>query len=60
MEQESLEKMIYDETEKRLKIMEGSEYVFPKRIGKMDVAGILVAIGLSMLLIILCMLGVIV
>ena len=40
--------------------MEAKDYVFPRRADKMDVLGIIVAIGISVMLIILCMIGVIV
>ncbi len=60
MAQESIEKMIYDETERRLKIMEDPNYEFPKRAGKADAAAIVAVVAVSILLIILCMTGVIV
>lgn len=60
MNQKSMEQMIYEETEKRLKVMESPGYEFPKRIGKADVIGIIAAICVSLLLIISCMLEVIV
>ncbi|MGM9683271.1 MAG: hypothetical protein ACI3XQ_06710 [Eubacteriales bacterium] len=60
MAKESLEKMIYDETEKRLEEMEQPDYEFPGRIGKADVIGIVAGIVISILLIILCVTGVIV
>jgi hypothetical protein len=60
MAQESIEEMIYAETEKRLKTMEDPSYEFPKRIGKWDVVGIVAGVSVSILLIILCMTGVIV
>ena len=58
--EESIEKLIYEETDLRLKEMEAKDYVFPRRADKMDVLGIIVAIGISVMLIILCMIGVIV
>lgn len=56
---ESIEQMIYDETEKRLNIMESKEYVFPGKIGKADVIAIIASVAVSLGLIILCMTGVI-
>lgn len=60
MEQESIEKMIYDETENRLTMMESYDYEFPKQINGKDIIGIVVAVGVSLLLIVLCITGVIV
>ena len=57
MSKESIQEMIYNETEKRLKIMEDPNYEFPKRIGKADVAGIVISISVCLILIILCMTG---
>lgn len=60
MEQKSeIENLIYSETEKRLAAMEKPDYVFPKRIGRADVAGIALLFAASLFLIILCMTGVI-
>lgn len=60
MSQESIEKMIHAETKKRLRIMEEPAYEFPEKAGRWDVLGIVTAIGVSVVLIILCMMGVIV
>lgn len=60
MEQQSIEEMIYAETEKRLRIMEDPSYEFPKRIGKWDAVGIVAAVLVCIILIGLCMMGVIV
>ena len=59
MAQESIEELIYNETEKRLKIMQKPDYEFPKRMGKGDIIGIASAVSISIVLIILCMVGVI-
>lgn len=59
MAQESIEQMIYDETERRLQIMEKSDYEFPKKAGKADAIGIVVSVVVSIILIVLCMTGVI-
>lgn len=57
--EDSIEQMIYDETEKRLGIMESKDYVFPPKIGKVDVVAIIASCAVSLVLIILCMTGVI-
>lgn len=54
-----LEDLIYEETAKRLEIMEQSNYEFPKRMGKIDFVIIAVAVAASLVLIALCMTGVI-
>ena len=54
-----IEDLIYTETENRLKEMQDPAYQYPKRIGKGDKAGIVSAVVISLILIILCMLGVI-
>lgn len=59
MSQESIEKMIYDETERRLAIMESPEYEFPKRINRTDIIAISLLCIICLLLIVLCMMGVI-
>lgn len=58
--EKSIEQMIYDETQKRLAVMESPDYVFPKKITKADVIGIVASVAVSMVLIVLCMVGVIV
>ena len=60
MAQESIEEMIYTETEKRLEIMSSPDYEFPPKASKADAIGIVAAIAVSLVLIILCMTGVIV
>lgn len=57
MSQQSIQEMIYEETQKRLKIMEDPGYEFPPRAGKLDAIGIIASIGICLLLIILCMTG---
>ena len=51
----NLEELIYEETERRLVIMESKEYKFPKRITKVDSYIIISIIIISLVLIILCM-----
>ncbi|MBE5881020.1 MAG: hypothetical protein E7289_01725 [Lachnospiraceae bacterium] len=57
MEHQSIEQIIYEETEKRLAVMEEKDYEFPEKIGKGDVIAIAVSIAVSMLLVVLCMTG---
>ena len=54
-----LEDLIYEETAKRLEIMEQLHYEFPKRMGKGDFVIIAAAVAVSLVLIALCMTGVI-
>ena len=54
-----LEDLIYEETAKRLEIMEQPDYEFTKRMGKGDFVIIAVAVAVSLVLIALCMTGVI-
>ena len=51
----NLEELIYEETKKRLDIMESKEYEFPEKISKTDSYIIISIIILSLLLIVLCM-----
>lgn len=60
MKEQSIEELIYAETEKRLDAMEKSRYEFPKRITRTDWILIGGSIVVSLMLIILCMIGVIV
>ena len=57
--EKSIEELIYEETDKRLKEMQAPGYVFPERVDGRDVVGIIAAVGVSILLIVLCMTGVI-
>lgn len=59
-EELSLEELIMDETSKRLNEMGKPDYEFPAKIGRSDVIAMLVGGGISVVLIILCMIGVIV
>lgn len=54
-----IEKLIYTETEKRLREMERTGYDFPKKIGRVDIAVMLAGFAGSLILIVLCMMGVI-
>ena len=55
----SIEKLISEETKRRLDLMEDKDYVFPERFSKRDylVGGI--CVGVNLILIILAMCGVI-
>ena len=48
--EESIEKVIYDETDKRLKEMADSEYQFPKKADYKDVILMVALAGVSCLL----------
>ncbi len=58
--EKSIEQMIYEETDLRLKEMGSDDYKFPPKADSKDVAGIVIGIAVSLLLIILCMTEVIV
>ncbi|MBQ9609999.1 MAG: hypothetical protein IJV15_11235 [Lachnospiraceae bacterium] len=57
--EKSIEEIIYEETEQRLKEMSSPDYEFPTKADKADVIGIIAAVGISLVLIVLCMTGVI-
>ncbi|MCI8514217.1 MAG: hypothetical protein HFI93_06255 [Lachnospiraceae bacterium] len=59
MEKQSIERILYSETEKRLNLMEQADYEFPERIAKSDAAMIIGSVALCVILIALCMTGVI-
>lgn len=48
MEQKSIEQLIYQETEKRLKEMESDTYEFPKKMTKVDYIIIAVSVIVSL------------
>lgn len=58
--EKSIEELIYEETDQRLKEMAKPDYPWPRKADKNDAIAIIVGIGVSLLLIILCMTGVIV
>ncbi len=58
--EKTIEELIYEETDQRLKEMASPDYEFPKKADKKDLIGIVVSCGVCLLLIILCMTGVIV
>lgn len=51
--------MIYEETEKRLAEMESPDYVFPKKAGAGDYIAVAVCVAISIVLLVLCVVGVI-
>ena len=58
-DEQSIESLIQEETEKRIETMEDKSYTFPETIRKGDIIGIIVCIAVCLLLILLCMTGVI-
>lgn len=57
--EKSIDEIISEETQERLKEMGSKNYEFPEKIGKIDVFGIIALILICTLLIVLCMMGVI-
>ena len=57
--EENIEVLIKEETSKRLAEMQEESYEFPQKIGRADVIGIVAGCAVSIILIVLCMLGVI-
>lgn len=57
MKQDSIEQLIYEETEKRLEIMQSDSYEFPEQMKRTDYIIIAAAVILCLILIIACMLG---
>ena len=58
--EKSIEELIYEETDQRLKEMAAPDYPWPRKADKKDAIAIVAGISISLLLIILCMTGVIV
>lgn len=58
--EKTIEELIYEETDQRLQEMAKPDYPWPRKADKNDAIAIVVGIGVSLLLIILCMMGVIV
>ena len=54
---QSIEDLISEETEKRLKEMGDTSYVFPPKASKADYIGIALCVLICLILIILCMTG---
>lgn len=59
MKEKSIEELINSETEKRLTEMEAHDYEFPSKVNKVDYTIMAIAFVGSLLLIVLCMMGVI-
>ena len=55
-QQGSIEQLIYEETERRLEIMQSDTYEFPKKMTRVDY-GIIASVAASLVLIVTCMLG---
>ena len=59
MKEKTIDEIIYEETEQRLKEMSAPDYQFPRKATKTDAVAIITGISISLFLIILCMAGVI-
>lgn len=56
-QQGSIEQLIYEETERRLEIMQSDTYEFPKKMTRVDYGIIIASVAASLVLIATCMLG---
>lgn len=56
-QQGSIEQLIYEETERRLEIMQSDTYEFPKKMTRVDYGIIIASVVASLVLIVTCMLG---
>lgn len=56
-QQGSIEQLIYEETERRLEIMQSDTYEFPKKMTRVDYGIIIASVATSLVLIVTCMLG---
>lgn len=56
-QQSSIEQLIYEETERRLEIMQSDTYEFPKKMTRVDYGIIIASVAASLVLIVTCMLG---
>ena len=52
-----IEQLIYEETERRLEIMQSDSYEFPKKMTRVDYGIIIASVAASLVLIVSCMLG---
>lgn len=52
-----IEQLIYEETERRLEIMQSDSYEFPKKMTRVDYGIIIASVAASLALIVTCMLG---
>ena len=56
-QQGSIEQLIYEETERRLEIMQSDTYEFPKKMTRVDYGIIIASVAASLVLIVTRMLG---
>ena len=56
-QQGSIEQLIYEETDRRLEIMQSDTYEFPKKMTRVDYGIIIASVAASLVLIVTCMLG---
>lgn len=56
-QQGSIEQLIYEETERRLEIMQSDTYEFPKKMTRVDYGIIIASVAASLVLIMTCLLG---
>ena len=56
-QQGSIEQLIYEETERRLEIMQSDTYEFPKKMTRVDYGIIIASVAASLVLIVTCILG---
>lgn len=56
-QQGSIEQLIYEETERRLEIMQSDTYEFPKKMTRVDYGIIIASVAASLVLIVTCVLG---
>ena len=56
-QQGSIEQLIYEETERRLEIMQSDTYEFPKKMTRVDYGIIIASVAASLVLIVTCMRG---
>lgn len=56
-QQGSIEQLIYEETERRLEIMQSDTYEFPKKMTRVDYGIIIASVAASLVLVVTCMLG---
>ena len=56
-QQGSIEQLIYEETERRLEIMQSDPNEFPKKMTRVDYGIIIASVAASLVLIVTCMLG---
>ena len=56
-QQGSIEQLIYEETERRLEIMQSDTYEFPKKMTRVDYGIIIASVAASLVLIVTCLVG---